>query len=185
MKFVKKHIIEILSAIIMLALILGAVKCEAQDIGWLTGYTKQGINPASGQPIYGFTLQHQFSKYVAIEGNTFYSQRLNGKIIQSDYLSFMALVKLGYFGDRAGVYGLYGFTLNPSLSHDNPENHTYGSFNIGGGCQLKVFRKTWVELKGIYDCGLSGAYLKNGSLSDYRGLIIMSTLKFELWQKKK
>ncbi len=165
---------------LIFSLLIISLKCSGQEVGYLIGYTKQGINPAVGQPIYGITLQKQFSKYLAVEGNTFYSQRMNGHKIQSDYLSFMACVKGGYFGNKIGAYGLYGFSLNPSLSHDNPQNHTYGSFNIGGGTQIKLFKKTWVELKGYYDFGLSGAYLKNGDWSEYNGLIIMSTLKFKL-----
>lgn len=155
-------------------------KSEIQ-IGYLTGFTKQGINPVGRQPIYGITLQKQFSKNVALESNVFYSQRMNGHKIQSDYLSFMCVAKAGYFGNRAGAYGLYGFSLNPSLSHANPENHTYGSLNIGAGAQIRLFRKTYVELKGYYDCGLSGAYLKDGiDWYDYRGVMVMGTLKFKL-----
>ncbi len=180
MKFIKQYIQFIMAMITMLVIVLVGTYCKAQEVGYIIGYTKQGINPAVGQPIYGITLQHQFSKYVAVEGNTFYSQRMNGKKVQSDYRSFMACVKLGYFKSKAGIYGIYGFSLNPSLSHDNPENHTYGSFNIGGGTQLKLFKKTWIELKGYYDCGLSGAYLKNNEWYDYQGVIIMSTLKFKI-----
>lgn len=153
------------------------------EVGYLIGGTKQGINPASAQPIYGITLQKQFSKNVSLESNVFYSQRMNGKAIQSDYLSFMLLAKFGYFGNKAGVYVCYGLALNPSLTHANNENHTYGSFTPAIGAQLKLFGRTWIELKGIYDCGLSGAYLKEGCWSDYGGLIIMSTLKFRLWNQ--
>lgn len=154
--------------------------CQAQEIGYLTGATKQGVNPASAQPIYGITLQSQVNKYTAIESNVFYSQRMNGKKIQSDYLSFLLLSKVGYFLTRGGVYACAGLSLNPSLSHANPENHTYGSFTTGAGVQLKLFRKTWIEGKAIYDYGISGGYLKDERWTHYKGLIIMTTLKFKI-----
>lgn len=178
--FTKKYLIEIISAIAILLLISYAVKTKAQEVGYITGFTKQGINPATIQPIYGITLQKQFTKFVAVESNCFYSQRMNGHKIQSDYLSFMALVKFGYFGNKAGVYAAYGLSLNPSLTHANKENHTYGSFSPAIGTQLKIFKSTWIEGKAIYDYGLSGAYYKDGSWSDYKGIIIMTTLKFKL-----
>lgn len=149
-------------------------------VGYLTGFTKQGINPTVAQPIYGITLQKQFTKFIAVESNCFYSQRMNGHNIQSDYLSFMALAKFGYFGNKVGVYTAYGLSLNPSLTHANKENHTYGSFGPAIGTQLKLFKSTWIEGKVIYDCGLSGAYYKDGDWSDYKGIIIMTTLKFKI-----
>lgn len=156
--------------------------CAQTQMGYVTGFTKQGINPAAVQPIYGITLQKQFGKFVAIESDVIYSQRMNGKKIQADYLQFMAMAKFGYFGKRAGIYGGYGFSLNPTLDHDNPQNHTYLSFVPSVGCQFNVLPKTIVELKSIYDIGLiPGYYIPTVGWGDsYKGVMIMATLKFTI-----
>jgi len=149
--------------IIALAIFMCSKSKAQTQMGYVTGFTKQGINPAAVQPIYGITLQKQLIKYVALESDVIYSQRMNGHNIQADYLQFMIMGKFGYFGNKAGIYGGYGFSLNPTLDHSNPENHTYVSFIPSIGCQLNLFPKTIVELKSIYDIGLMSGYYIPGT----------------------
>ncbi len=149
---------------------------EKVYFGYQTGFTDH-------QPIYGLTLQKQYCKYVQVETDFVYSQRMMGHKIQADYLQFMLMGKFGYFGNRFGVYGGYGFSLNPTVNHSNPENHTYMSFVPSVGGQLRILPKTVLELKAIYDCGLvPGFYnVKEGNWGeDYKNAMIMATLKFQL-----
>ncbi len=167
--------------LLTLSLLFVSLTCFSQvEVGYLTGMTKQGINPKHFQPIYGITLQRQFSKYINLESDFVYSQRMNSNKIQADYLQFMLTGKVGYFGNKIGVYGGYGFSLNPTVNHSNPENHTYVSFIPSVGTQLRILPKTILELKAIYDNGLMGAYYKNGDWHDYYGWMIMTTLKFQI-----
>jgi hypothetical protein len=150
---------------------------QAQEIGYLSGVSKLGINPSGFQPLYGFTIGTQLNKYIGIETALFYSQRSKGAEIQADYFSFMAMPKIGFFGKRAGVYYAPGIALNPTLHHSNIENHTYLSTFQSVGAQLNIRPRILVDLKVGYDIGLTGAYFENGGYSKYSGIMILAGIK--------
>ncbi len=152
--------------------------CLSQiHIGYITGIEDR-------QPLYGITLQRQFNNYFQLESNVFYSQRMRGKNIQADYVSFMLVQKAGYFGKRAGGYTGFGISINPTLDHTNWQNHTYLSIAPCLGCQVNVSRKTLLELKGLYDIGITGGYLNpDRSWYRYKNIIIIGTLKFTIYDK--
>lgn len=162
---------------ILLLLIISFNSYSQVQMGYLTGTTFR-------QPIYGITLQKQFNKYFNLESNVLYSQRMlhNSNKIQADYLQFMINSKFGYFGTKLGIYGGYGFSLNPTLNHTNPENHTYVSFIPNIGLQVTILPKVIIDLKAIYDIGLvPGHYIIEQGWDDpYKALIIMTTLKFQI-----
>lgn len=163
--------------IILLLIIISFNSYSQVQMGYLFGMTFK-------QPIYGITLQKQFSKYFNLESNVLYSQRMlyNSNKIQADYLQFMINGKFGYFGNKLGMYEGYGFSLNPTLDHTNPENHTYVSFIPNIGLQATILPKVIVDLKCIYDIGLvPGHYIVGQGWDDsYKALIIMTTLKFQI-----
>jgi len=162
-------------------------------IGYLTGLTNQGINkPAHYQPIYGITIQNQFKgkfgKRLAIESDFLYSQRMNRTKIQSDYFQYMLIGKIGkfnFFKDRLGIYVGIGGSYNASIDHSNPQNHTYLSVVPTVGGQIKISKVTYLELKAVYDYGVPmlgfhGGYYNNSSWTNYKGPLIMGTLKFKI-----
>jgi hypothetical protein len=152
---------------------------RGQELGYLTGVNRIGINPARFQPLYGFTIGAKVNKYFALETAWFYSQRSGGDSIQADYFSFLLMPKVGYFGKRAGVYYAPGIALNPTLHHSNIKNHTYVSTIQAIGAQLNLRPKIIADLKAGYDIGLSGAYLDpDGSFKKYSGPIVFLGLKF-------
>lgn len=160
---------------------LCSLNCVAQiQLGYLTGISKSGLQASMVQPVYGLTMQKQYNKYVNLESDIFYSQRMVGNKIQGDYLQFIAQAKFGYFGRVVGVYGGYGFSLNPAINHSNTENHTYVSFIPSVGGQLRIFPKTILELKMSYDTALTAAYLKDNYWYNYNGLLILGMLKFDI-----
>lgn len=170
---------------LIIILLLSSFFCKGQEVGYIGGFSKE---VESIQPVYGISMNIKFKgdslksflKYIQLETNLLYSQRSLNNKIQADYLQFMAIGKVGYFGNKIGIYGGYGFSLNPTINHSGGENHTYGSFIPCIGINTKLFNRTYLDIKGIYDCGLSGGYYKNNSWYEYRGFIIMSSIRFTL-----
>lgn len=150
--------------------------------GYVLGANIIGIQAKGYQPVYGFTFQQQFGKYVNVEGDISYIQvqtrQLNATHNIRDYGNMMLLLKLGRFGHKAGVYSLYGFSISPSFNHSNPENHTYTSFHIGGGTQVNITKKKVVEFKLMYCVGLRSGYMIKGQWQDfYSGTQFMMIFK--------
>jgi hypothetical protein len=170
------------NTILILSLLL-SVGGQAQEIGYLSGANRIGISPSRFQPLYGFTVGAQINKTFAIETALFYSQRSYGETIQADYLSFMALFKIGHFGSKAGVYYAPGMALNPTLYHSNIENHTYISHVQSVGGQVNLSPKIIIDLKLAYDFGLSGAYYDASGFKKYSGFMVLAGLKFKLNNK--
>lgn len=155
--------------------------CNAQEFGFITGTTKQGINPKNAQPIYGISLSKQAHKNVNVETNFMYSQRMKENKIQADYISFIIMGKFGTsFNKKINLFYGYGFSMNPTLDHSNPENHTYISHQETIGCQIRILPKTILDMKFIYDIDLTSGYVKDGEFYKYKGLIIMTGMKFVL-----
>ncbi len=152
--------------------------CKAQELGYLSGVTKQGINPERFEPLYGFTIGARVNKFLSIETAFYYSQRSIGSVIQADYFSFLAMPKVGYFGKRAGVYYAPGISLNPTLYHSNPENHTYLSTLQSVGGQFNILPELMIDLKIGVDIGLTGAYWENKVYQKYSGPVILLGLKY-------
>lgn len=150
---------------------------SAQEIGYVGGVNRIGIEPSSFQPIYGFSIGSKVSKYFAIETNMFYSQRTIKGTTQADYLSFVAFPKLGFFTQRVGVFYSPALSLNPTLYHSNIKNHTYLSTIQSVGCQINLGRKIIVDFKLGYHYGLTGAYFENGAYQNYKGVEILFGLK--------
>ena len=171
----KKKSIWALAAILFITL-----PVYAQQLGFTTGFTKQGMHAATYQPLYGMSFGKNFNTYFGLDAYVYYSQRTIGKVTQADYISFAVMPKAGWFGKRLGVYYSPGLLLNPTLHHANMENHTYLSAIQSAGVQIYITKKMLVDLKAGYDIGLTGAYFDNGSYHKYRGFIAISTLKFEL-----
>ena len=153
---------------------------NAQEIGYLAGVTKQGINPERFEPLYGFTIGKRINKVVSIETAFYYSQRSVGSVIQADYLSFVAMPKIGYFTKKAGIYYAPGLVLNPTLHHSNVENHTYLSTIQSIGGQINIIPEIIMDIKIGYDFGLTGAYIESGNYQKYSGAIIFLGLKYDL-----
>ncbi len=152
------------------------------EMGFVFGANKIGINPKGIQPIYGITLQQQFGRFLNVEGNVSYIQVQTRHPYAThtirDYLNFMILAKPGFYSKKGGAFIVYGFSINPSLNHNNIENHTYTSFNIGGGTQFNVTQRKIIELKLFYSCGLQSGYMVNGEWQDfYNGTQFMLTFK--------
>ncbi len=172
--------------LIIILLSIVAIEVSAQDStmiyteeGLVTGFNRMGLDAdRTLQPIYGITFQQQFGRLFNAEATVIYTQAEANNIMR-DYLSFCLIGKPGYYGHKAGVYGVYGFSINPALGHSNPENHTYGALLIGAGAQLNIAKKKVIDLKLIYSAALSGAYLKNGEWSEYSGLQLMLTFKIK------
>ena len=87
-----------------LVFILGSICCSAQELGYVTGVSKIGIDAGTYQPLYGFSLGQSFSKYVAIESSLIYSQRTIVSTVQADYFSFILQPKVGFWGKRIGIF---------------------------------------------------------------------------------
>ena len=153
-------------------------ECKGQELGYLAGITKQGINPERFEPLYGFTIGAKVNRILSIETAFYYSQRSIGSTIQADYFSFLAMPKIGYFGKKAGVYYAPGISLNPTLYHSNPENHTYLSTLQALGGQFNILPELVIDLKVGLDIGLTGAYFENGHYQNYSGPVIFLGLKY-------
>ncbi len=166
--------------IILSLFVLAICCCRGQEIGYLSGVNRIGIDPTRFQPLYGFTVGAKFHKAMAVETALFYSQRSYRDVIQADYFTFMAMLKLGYFGKKAGVYYCPGISLNPTLYHSNIKNHTYLSHIQAVGGQIDITPRMLADIKLGYDIGLTGAYFDNGAYSKYSGPVLMAGLKFRL-----
>lgn len=153
------------------------INANSQEIGYLSGINKIGIQPTTYQPLYGFSIGSNISKYFSIETNLFYSQRTINSATQADYLSFMAIPKIGYFNKKVGIYFAPSLSLNPTLYHSNIKNHTYLSTNQSIGGQINLTKKVIVDLKVGYHMGLTGAYFKNGMYQNYNGFELLLGLK--------
>lgn len=88
--------------------------------------------------------------------------------------------KVGYIGKKAGAYAGYGMSLNPTLHHSDPANHTYLSIDPCVGAQINVFPKMIVELKLIYSKDLTDGFYNADRWNKYSGFIVMGTLKFRI-----
>lgn len=150
---------------------------SGQEIGYVSGINKIGINPNSIQPLYGFSIGTKLSKYFAFETNLFYSQRTIEDVTQADYLTFMAIPKLGFFTQNYGIYYAPTLSFNPTLYHSNIKNHTYLSTNQMVGGQIKLGGKIIADIKMGYHYGLTGAYFDNGSYKIYNGFEVLLGLK--------
>lgn len=160
-------------------------KANAQEIGYVGGLSSLGIDAKSYQPLYGFSIGYQFNKYLGLETNLFYSQRTIGSSIQADYISFLAMPKIGYFGKKVAFFYGPAILLNPTLHHSNIENHTYLSTYQSIGFQYKIMSKLAVDLKLGYDIGLTGAYFTNGSYQKYSGPMVLLGIKMLISQTEK
>lgn len=158
---------------------------NAQEIGYVGGLSSLGIDAKSYQPLYGFSIGYQFNKYFGLETNLFYSQRTIGSSTQADYISFLAMPKIGYFGKKAAVFYGPSVLLNPTLHHSNIENHTYLSTYHSIGFQYKIMSKLAVDLKVGYDIGLTGAYFTNGGYQNYSGPMVLLGIKMLISQTEK
>ena len=152
---------------------------SAQELGYVLGVNKIGINPGSFQPLYGLSLSKVYNKYLAVETSCFYSQRLIDQTPQADYLSFALMPQLGYFDKNYGIYLAPALMLNPTLYHSNLENHTYLSAYVALGGRKKLAKKILLDAKLGYDIGLTGGYYLNG-YSKYSGAMLQVALKFDL-----
>lgn len=170
--------IKYLFSLICLTIVyLQSNKVNAQELGYVAGINKLGIQPINYQPLYGFSIGAPVSKYFAIETNLFYSQRTINGITQADYLSFMAIPKIGYFNKKLGFYFAPSLSLNPTLYHSNVKNHTYLSTNQMLGSQINLNSKIIMDFKVGYHLGLTGAYFENGMYKYYNGIEILLGLK--------
>ncbi len=163
--------------LVIITFLNNAQLAESQEIGYVTGVNKIGINPNSFQPIYGFTIGSKLNKYFYIETSMFYSQRSKGSIIQADYLSFIAFPEVGYFENKWGVFYSPAISLNPTLYHSNIKNHTYLSSIQTIGGQINLGKKIIANLKLGYDYGLTGAYYENNTYQRYNGPVVFLGLK--------
>jgi hypothetical protein len=168
---------------LVILLLLLSMHCRSQEIGYLTGVSRLGINPTRFQPLYGFSIGGKINKYIALETALFYSQRSIGAIIQADYFSFLAMPKIGYFGKKAGIYYCPGVSLNPTLEHSNIENHTYFSHLQAAGGEINITPKIIADIKVGYDIGLTGAYFENGIYRKYSGPVLFLGLKLKVSDK--
>jgi len=157
-----------------------SIDCTSQELGYVTGVSKIGINAGTYQPLYGFSLGHQFNKYLAIESNLIYSQRTIGSTTQADYFSFILQPKIGYWGKKIGVFYGPAIIFNPTLHHSNIENHSYLSTMQTLGLQINITQKIYVDMKAGYDFGLTGGYFENGQYEKYKGEVLLVGLKFKL-----
>jgi len=157
----------------------------AQEVGYNTGINKTGINPGLFQPVYGISIGYRFNSVFAIETNCLYSQRSIGSAVQADYLSFMAMPKIGYFGKKLGFYFAPALLLNPTLYHSNIENHTYMSTFQSLGAEWRAGKKLCLDVKFGYEFGLSGAYFENGAYKTYNGPLLLLGMKLVLDQQAK
>ena len=164
--------------LLCMMLLLGS-SLNAQELGYVLGVNKIGINPGSFQPLYGMSLSKVFSKYLAVETACFYSQRLIDQTPQADYLSFALTPQWGYFDKNYGVYLAPALMLNPTLYHSNLENHTYLSSYIAIGGRKRLAKKIILDAKAGYDIGLTGGYYLN-NYSKYSGVMLQVALKFDL-----
>jgi hypothetical protein len=167
--------------LLMVNIHLNSIK--SQELGYVGGFNKIGIQPSIYQPLYGFSIGSNVSKFFSIETNLFYSQRTINGTTQADYLSFIAIPKIGYFNKKFGVYFAPSLSLNPTLYHSNIKNHTYLSTNQSVGGQINLSKKIIIDLKGGYHFGLTGAYFENGMYKNYKGIEILLGLKCHFNQK--
>ncbi len=156
------------------------VKLQAQEIGYNLGMNKLGIQPASFQPIYGFSIGYQLGRTFAVETNLIYSQRTHGSIVQSDYLSFILMPKIGYFDKKFGLYVAPSIALNPSLDHSNNQNHTYLSTFQAIGGQINLRPELLIDAKIGYDIGLTGGFFDNGQYQKYKGPMFILGMKLKI-----
>jgi hypothetical protein len=155
-------------------------KLNAQEIGYNLGINRLGIQAASFQPVYGFSIGYKLNKYLALETNLLYSQRTRGNMVQSDYLSFVVMPKLGYFKKKFGLYYGPSLLLNPSLDHSNNQNHTYFSTFQSIGTQVNLRPELIIDAKFGYDLGLTGGFFDNGKYQNYNGLMFLVGMKLKL-----
>lgn len=150
---------------------------KSQELGYVGGFNKIGIQPTIYQPLYGFSIGSNVCKFFSIETNLIYSQRTINGTTQADYLSFIAIPKIGYFNKKVGIYFAPSLSLNPTLYHSNVKNHTYLSTNQSVGGQINLSKKIIVDVKAGYHLGLTGAYFDNGMYQNYDGIEILFGLK--------
>jgi hypothetical protein len=153
---------------------------KGQEIGYNLGMNKLGIEAALFQPVYGFSIGYQLNKHFAVETNLLYSQRTRGTTVQSDYLSFVLMPKIGYFDKKFGLFYGPSLLLNPSLDHSNSQNHTYFSTCQAIGGQINLRPELILDAKFGYDFGLTGGFFDNGSYQKYHGLMILVGMKLKI-----
>lgn len=172
---------KILAFCLLLSFLLNSnVKLQAQEIGYNLGMNKLGIQATSFQPVYGFSIGYQLGKNFALETNLIYSQRTRGSQVQSDYLSFVLMPKVGIFKNKFGVYFAPSVLLNPSLDHSNNQNHTYLSTFQALGGQINLRRELIIDAKIGYDIGLTGGFFDNGQYQKYNGPMLIIGMKLKI-----
>jgi hypothetical protein len=168
------------SCFLLSFVLLSNSNLKAQEIGYNLGVNKLGIQAASFQPVYGFSIGYQLGKNFALETNLIYSQRTRGSQVQSDYLSFVLMPKLGLFNNKFGVYIAPSILLNPSLDHSNNQNHTYLSTFQALGGQINLRSELIIDAKIGYDIGLTGGFFDNGQYQKYNGPMILLGMKLKI-----
>jgi hypothetical protein len=164
----------------MICSLAASNQIHAQEIGYNLGLNKLGINANSFQPVYGFSIGYQLNKVFGVETNLLYSQRTKASVIQSDYLSFVLMPKIGYFDKKFGVYLAPSILLNPSLDHSNNQNHTYISTFQALGLQYKLRPELIIDAKFGYDIGITGGYFDNGLYQKYKGPMFVIGMKLKV-----
>lgn len=173
---------RILFIVIVLSSVLNS---QAQEIGFLGGISKLGINQPIAQPLYGFTLGADLHKFFNLEAKFFYSQRMRNSLTQADYITMSLQPKLGYFGKKWGAYFSPALALNPTLDHSNTQNHTYLSTTLGIGVQRKIGQHLIADIQFANDFGMTGGYFNNNAYTRYNGPIFFIGLKMNLGSLRK
>lgn len=150
-----------------------------QELGYLTGLSNVSVNNTKYyQPVYGISLSKDY-KYIGIETNFLYFQALNQRIVQADYLKYSLQGKIGYF-NKLSIYTGLNLAYNACIHHSSIQNHTNLSIAPIIGVSYKLINRTTVELKHMYDTGITNGYYYLDNRSKYKGSFILLGLKYNL-----
>lgn len=173
-------ILPLLSVFLLLTPVIQAQKLRNIEQGFISGISRLGVESPLAQPLYGIGLSLGWNRNIHAEAAFYYSQRMRGKMVQSDYLSLAMLFKPGFRGEKAGLFYVGGLVLSPALYHRNTQNHTYISTVQGLGAECYLYRRLTIDLKMCYDLGLTGGLYENDAYRIYSGPMLMLGVRMNL-----
>jgi opacity protein-like surface antigen len=166
--------------LLIIVLLIVSNTIHSQQIGYITGLSNISINNTKYyQPIYGISLSNNY-KYIGLETNVIYYQALNKRVVQSDYIKYSLQGNVGYFSNKIGIFTGINPSYNACIHHSNIQNHTNISIALLAGIQYRIISKVTLDIKCLYDKGLTNGYMDKNTKHKYSGNFILIGLKYSL-----
>lgn len=172
---------------LLILLLFIVIKSNAQQLGFIAGYSNIGYNTNYYQPHYGFVLSEVYSTIIGTELSYIHYQPSYNNIRNTDslpdYQKFGFNIKYGYFKRNIGIYGTQGISFNSSMKH-HLGFHTHLSTNFGIGIEFIPFTinnpRLAIDIKYLRDIGLDYAQIHNKEHYTYNGNMFSIAIKYRL-----